>query len=318
MWKPVYHPGPWKAFLDRKDNKGLSLMEVKRKYLKEQLDYETLHPPTVNFNSPKGLSPEELEEHLKGRLPGGEFSCNPTGPTLLSYQSDFSTIDGWTNGVSQFSTVETNQTLGGISPAFKITVVANSAKGADISIHRPLQSNTEYLGSVYDFSCKVYKSSGIGTLGENEFYLNAGQLGIGSTFIDLGAQLNGKPNEEWIAVTGSGTIGTGAILGIQGRNLEIGEFIGISQMCFNVYDPNFVCEVANPSINGQPEEAIGTPAIDNVNVDEGTVLSVTPANFVAGTNSYSVDIIAPSEYPNAGDIITCVVDDVYVGPAVKV
>ena len=40
MWKPIYDPGPWKAYLNKKENKGLPIMEVRRKYLKEQLDFE--------------------------------------------------------------------------------------------------------------------------------------------------------------------------------------------------------------------------------------------------------------------------------------
>ena len=40
MWKPTYHPGPWQQYLNRKDNIGLPLMEVRRKYLTEQLQFE--------------------------------------------------------------------------------------------------------------------------------------------------------------------------------------------------------------------------------------------------------------------------------------
>jgi len=40
MWKPIHDPGPWRQYLKKKENKGLSLMEVKQKYLKEQLEFE--------------------------------------------------------------------------------------------------------------------------------------------------------------------------------------------------------------------------------------------------------------------------------------
>ena len=40
MWKPIYPPGPWKAFQDRKDIKGLPIMEARKKYMQEQLLYE--------------------------------------------------------------------------------------------------------------------------------------------------------------------------------------------------------------------------------------------------------------------------------------
>lgn len=34
------HPGQWQHFINRSDNRGLSIMEMKQKYLKEQLMFE--------------------------------------------------------------------------------------------------------------------------------------------------------------------------------------------------------------------------------------------------------------------------------------
>jgi len=36
----VNHPGPWQSYLNRPDNVGKSLMEVRDKYLQEQLLFE--------------------------------------------------------------------------------------------------------------------------------------------------------------------------------------------------------------------------------------------------------------------------------------
>lgn len=36
----VNHPGPWQSYLNRPDNAGKSLMEVRDKYLQEQLLFE--------------------------------------------------------------------------------------------------------------------------------------------------------------------------------------------------------------------------------------------------------------------------------------
>jgi len=36
----VNHPGPWQFYVNRPDNKGLPIMEIKSKYLKEQLLFE--------------------------------------------------------------------------------------------------------------------------------------------------------------------------------------------------------------------------------------------------------------------------------------
>lgn len=40
MWKPVEAPGEWLVFLQRKDIKGLPIMEAKKKYMQEQLLFE--------------------------------------------------------------------------------------------------------------------------------------------------------------------------------------------------------------------------------------------------------------------------------------
>lgn len=66
MWKPIYSPGTWKAFQNRKDNVGVPLMEVRKKYMEEQLLFEnymshlqqldTLH--TINpLSSAPGSAP---------------------------------------------------------------------------------------------------------------------------------------------------------------------------------------------------------------------------------------------------------------------
>jgi hypothetical protein len=34
------HPGPWQSYILRQDNIGLPLMEVRSKYLQEQLNYD--------------------------------------------------------------------------------------------------------------------------------------------------------------------------------------------------------------------------------------------------------------------------------------
>ena len=40
MWKPIYQPEPWLQYLNRKENIGVPLMEVRKKYMKEQLLFE--------------------------------------------------------------------------------------------------------------------------------------------------------------------------------------------------------------------------------------------------------------------------------------
>jgi len=66
--------------------------------------------------------------------------------------------------------------------------------------------------------------------------------------------------------------------------------------------PEFTCSEANPQIAQGVE---GQAVIGNITVDEGQVDGVTPANYVAGTNNYDVDVIIPAGYQNAGGTLTC-------------
>ena len=40
MWKPIYQPEPWSQYLKKKENVGVPLMEVRKKYMEEQLLFE--------------------------------------------------------------------------------------------------------------------------------------------------------------------------------------------------------------------------------------------------------------------------------------
>ena len=40
MWKPIYQPEPWPQYLKRRDNVGVPLMEVRKKYMEEELLFE--------------------------------------------------------------------------------------------------------------------------------------------------------------------------------------------------------------------------------------------------------------------------------------
>lgn len=47
----INHPGPWQQYVKRKDNISLPLMEVKRKYLKEQMDFDNFQTQQLNVLS---------------------------------------------------------------------------------------------------------------------------------------------------------------------------------------------------------------------------------------------------------------------------
>lgn len=96
MWKPVYDPGPWSQFLKRKDIIGLPLKEAKRKFLKEQLDYDnfiTQQQLVLKGISPKGpKAPTELVSipDFGGLLRYADYKANtcPT-PTVDIFAQNF-------------------------------------------------------------------------------------------------------------------------------------------------------------------------------------------------------------------------------------
>ena len=60
-------PGPWQYYVNRADNKGLSLMEIKNKYMKEQLLFEQ----HMNFQMQQQMV---FQQQSAG---GGKFIDNP-------------------------------------------------------------------------------------------------------------------------------------------------------------------------------------------------------------------------------------------------
>ena len=56
MWKPIHQPGPWTQYLNKKENAGVPLMEVRKKYLKEQALYENYVSQLQTLNTTNTLN----------------------------------------------------------------------------------------------------------------------------------------------------------------------------------------------------------------------------------------------------------------------
>ena len=63
------HPGSWKQFMTRSDNRNLPIMEARQKYLKEQLEFENQYSTYMmwqNMNrsqgGPSGTTPASTPE----------------------------------------------------------------------------------------------------------------------------------------------------------------------------------------------------------------------------------------------------------------
>ena len=81
-------------------------------------------------------------------------------------------------------------------------------------------------------------------------------------------------------------------------------------MCFHIEAPTFDCSIANLHITGG---FTGAPVIGNATVDEGTVISIDPENYLFQTNTYTASILVPDGYSNEGEIIECT-DSAYGRP----
>lgn len=56
------HPGPWNLYASRPDNIGLPILEVKRKYLNEQLQYEQTLMIHIMNSQGAGTDASEVNE----------------------------------------------------------------------------------------------------------------------------------------------------------------------------------------------------------------------------------------------------------------
>ncbi len=112
MWKPIYHPGPWGQFLKRKDNVGMPLMEVRKKYLIEQLNSDNLSLETPVSSPSNAGNPLASLRLIK--------VASQTGADQ-SYVGDYSqsiakSLNVRTNGTVAWAKLEYTVPKGGGSP----------------------------------------------------------------------------------------------------------------------------------------------------------------------------------------------------------
>ena len=79
----VNHPGPWQSYLNRPDNIGKPLMEVKDKYLQEQLLFENymsfIHQQQMmmaNASSGGGPKPTPTEDNTENEFVANDYVEN--------------------------------------------------------------------------------------------------------------------------------------------------------------------------------------------------------------------------------------------------
>ena len=99
MWKPIYDPGTWKAYLNKKENKGLPIMEVRKKYLEEQLEFEDFRGLVSSTLSPSLASSAASavgDDGGKGRNVPSIFPPVIYSERLLRFDNLYRTeVDEW-------------------------------------------------------------------------------------------------------------------------------------------------------------------------------------------------------------------------------
>jgi len=66
MWKPIQPPGEWLVFLQRKDIKGLPIMEARKRYMQEQLLFENYYSNLQTLNTVNTVSPSVASSAAAG------------------------------------------------------------------------------------------------------------------------------------------------------------------------------------------------------------------------------------------------------------
>ena len=100
----VNHPGPWQYYLNRPDNKGLSLMEVKDKYMREQLLFENY----MSFQHQQQLIMSN-ESVGGGPLPTSTPTPEPLPSSCIQFVNN--TTEGITSYIDLTSSGPTNFTI---------------------------------------------------------------------------------------------------------------------------------------------------------------------------------------------------------------
>jgi surface protein len=93
MWKPIQSPGEWLVFLQRKDIKGLPIMEARKRYMQEQLLFENYYSNLQTLNTVNTVSPSVASAAAVGGGGGPKRSIGPSGargrealPLLMDFE----------------------------------------------------------------------------------------------------------------------------------------------------------------------------------------------------------------------------------------
>lgn len=143
----IQPPGPWQYYVKRKDNIGLPLMEVKRKYLTEQLQFD-------NFQS------QQLS--MLNGVAGGDQPSTPINNTI-SYPNKVRFVDGTGTGLGVLTLID-------IEPTSFVVFKGTSADATD-----SFGTNSTFS---YDSTVAPVTASPSSTTG-NAYYLSKPPDGAG-------------------------------------------------------------------------------------------------------------------------------------------
>jgi len=150
MWKPIYQPEPWPQYLKRKENVGVPIMEVRKKYLEEQLLFENyvsslqtlnVSSPSVGGGGPLPSSTSTGPGPGPAPGPGGEYQFVEDGAKVYYWQQFRSTTDrlgdplltGLRTGVlNETTTLFTTPSYPGYTPQSGFPVYSDDTNGTTV------------------------------------------------------------------------------------------------------------------------------------------------------------------------------------------
>lgn len=151
----IGHPGTWQQFQSRSDNRNLSIMEMKSKYLREQylfeaqmLNLQQLHQQNAFMNGVGGGSLPSSEPVIPNNLITFQFL--DIGAASIELGFDVTQIPGWNNIFSKtFTYINVDNNIVTIGGAENITFFTDQFSGTT-TIERVIDVNNNTIRTIED------------------------------------------------------------------------------------------------------------------------------------------------------------------------
>ncbi len=243
MYSNTPDPGNWHSFIQRRDNTSLSLMEAKRKYLKEQLEYESfmnMQLARLEMNRQARLvqggagNPDGFEDITSWMWSQGvmDVSAGFTAQIQFEFESDIDYVNSGTDMVH--------------------VLVPNGQQGNGTAATVPFTaSNVIEADNVVQFTyIQAPSANGTGVIGANELAVSTQLFG------SISASPTTPVEGTYTTVSGTWATGTGGTGGqdiaatIQVSALQTVTSISVTNNSNGVFQPGNTITFAGSDLGG--------------------------------------------------------------------